>query len=441
MGLHPLGPADRSLARELALGTLRRQGTVDAVLRAFLAHPDRALPDMLRHILHVAIYQLLFMERIPQFAAVNEAVTLVAGSGFAGQRGLVNGILRGLTRAVSGPQKAGPQQADGQAPAARTPIATDIIPIDGRTFRKVDRKVFPDPSLDPVGYLAAAHSLPRDIARRWIENQHSLEAAVELAYHANARAPMVLRVNKLKGDVQMVRAALAAEGIESVPHANGASLVLAEHANIAQTKAFEQGLIQPQDPTATAVSLAADPRPGMRVLDFCAAPGTKTTHIAELMENRGSIVAADVSPQKLAMIEPNCRRLGISIVTTRLAPDVGRLPAASFDLVLVDVPCSNSGVLSRRAEARWQFEGKHFAQLVRDQRLLATAAAGFVKPGGRLVYSTCSIEPEEDSQVAQGLGRQAPAVRLVREQLSLPAGAEDPSTWRDGGYYAIFEAK
>jgi len=200
-------------------------------------------------------------------------------------------------------------------------------------------------------------------------------------------------------------------------------------------------LIQPQDATATAVGFAAGAQPGMRVLDLCAAPGTKTTHLAELMNNRGKIVAVDVSEEKLGQIESNCRRLGIDIVECRLAETVGTLEPQSFDLVLVDVPCSNTGVLSRRAEARWRFDEKKLAVLVRDQRFLAAVAAGFVRPGGRLVYSTCSIEREENEDLAAHLLDRRKRLFLLGERLTLPAGCRRPARWRDGGYVAIFQAR
>ena len=192
---------------------------------------------------------------------------------------------------------------------------------------------------------------------------------------------------------------------------------------------------------ASEVALAAAPQPGMKVLDFCAAPGTKTTHLAELMGNRGSITAVDVSREKLQLIEDNCRRLGIDIVQTRLTTEVDQLQPASFDLALADVPCSNTGVLARRAEARWRFDPAALAGLARDQCTLVALAAGFVRPGGRLVYSTCSLEPEECSRVTRELLRRVPGLSPMEERLVLPGGAEDPAHWHDGGYFAVFDVR
>ena len=143
---------------------------------------------------------------------------------------------------------------------------------------------------------------------------------------------------------------------------------------------------------------------------------------------------------QLERIEENCRRMGVDIVTTLAAERVGSLEGESFDLVLADVPCSNSGVLARRPEARWRLDERSLASLVEDQRFLAAAAARFVRPGGRLVYSVCSIEPEESTQLTRRLTRIDPRMTLRREKLILPGGADAPAQWHDGGYYAIFEA-
>jgi len=268
-----------------------------------------------------------------------------------------------------------------------------------------------------------------------------LERTAELGLHANSRPSMILRTNRLRSDRQTVLDQLSAAGVAARPHANGLSVVLDRGVNLAALDVFVRGLVQPQDATATAVCLRAAPAAGAAVLDFCAAPGTKTTHLAELMDNRGTVVAVDVSEDKLQRIIANTVRLGIDIVKTMLADKVASLPPASFDLVLADVPCSNTGVLGRRAEARWHFSEHALGQLARDQRVLIALAANFVRPGGRLVYSTCSIEPEEGDQVAAHLTRVNPRMRLVEQELILPGGADDPAAWHDGGYVAVFDAR
>ena len=428
LGQSPLPAPDRALARELALGTARRRKTLEVVLRSFLQQPGRRLPGALNEILLVALYQILFLDRVPDFAAVNEAVEQAARHHHKRQSGLVNGVLRTVTRNVS-------EAVDG--PVERSP---EVIPISPGRFRTSQRGVFPDPVEDAATYLSAAHSLPTALAKRWVD-RHGLDKAVKLGFHANARPPLVLRVNTLKANVESVLASLAGEGVGARRHANAASVVLDEYVNVEELGAFRDGLVQPQDATATAVGLRTAPRPGQAVLDFCAAPGTKTTHLAELMEDRGSIVAADVNDAKLAKVRVNCERLGITIVSTLLADQAGSLEPQSFDVVLADVPCTGTGVLARRAEARWRFDEQRLGAIVQDQRWIAKAAAYFAGPGGTFVYSTCSIEPEECRQVAQWLAREQSDLTLVDEKLTLPGGADEPAQWHDGGYCAVFRSR
>jgi 16S rRNA (cytosine967-C5)-methyltransferase len=428
LGRAKLPAVDVALARELAFGVTRRRGTLETVLRAFLERPGRRLPGALNEVLHVGLYQMLFLQRVPDFAAVNEAVSQAGRFRHRRQSGLVNGVLRTVARSVS-------ELRDGAAPVAR-----EAIPVGPASHRVAGRAIFPDPQRDPAGYLSAAYSLPPALARRWFERLGSLAAAIGPAAHANAHPPLILRVNRRRSDVETVLAELAEAGVPARPHANGCSVVPDKHRDPRKLEPFRQGVVQPQDPSATEVVLLAEPKPGMKVLDFCAAPGTKTTHLAELMDDRGEIVAVDISQTKLSRVEDNCRRMGVEIVRTCLATETARLEPASFDLALADVPCSNTGVLARRAEARWRFDESALGALARDQRLLLRAAGRFVRPGGRLVYSTCSIEPEEGPQVARWLTGNDPRMALLRERPVEPAGADDPLRWHDGGYVAIFEA-
>ena len=427
LGESHMSVADKDFARELALGVLRRRGTLEAVLRAFLRRPKQKLSGPLREIIYVALYQMIFLDRVPTFAAVDQAVTQASRSHHKRQGGLVNGVLRSVDRLLSAPAEGSP------APQ------TDIIPIDPARYCKIDKSVLGDPLNRPASYLADAYSLPIGLARRWIERFGSLGKTIEVAAQANVRAPMILRVNSLRSTVDDVLESLSDSGISAQPHANGLSVVLTEQTNVSELEVLKNGLVQVQDATATAVSIAARPKPGAKVLDFCAAPGTKTTHLAELMGDKGTIVAVDISQPKLQRIEDNCERLGISIVDTVLAEQIGQLDPESFDIALVDAPCSNSGVLARRAEARWRFDETLLAKLATDQRLLATAAARFVRRGGRLVYSTCSIEPEECSLVARRLAGKGSNLKLISDKLTIPTGALNPARWYDGGYVAIFE--
>ncbi len=425
---HELSPADRSLARELALGTLRRRGTLDTVLAAFLKDPSRKPPGATHRILQVATYQLLFLDRVPEFAAVNEAVKQAHAFGLGRCAGLVNGVLRGVGRAMS-PLETGAPTADRR-----------VVPISASTFRKMDRDIFADPAADPAAYLAGAYSLPAELATRWLAQANGdLAPVIRWAMHANTSPPVIARVNTLKTDVAKTLASLSEAGVATIAHTNGRSIVFTESIVLTELAAFRDGWLQPQDATATEVSIAAAPKSGMNVLDLCAAPGTKTMHMAELMENRGSITAVDISERKLQLITDGARRMGVDIVTTMLADKLGSLEVGQFDVVLADVPCSNTGVLARRAEARWRLNKRQLSDLVGAQKFLLSAAAAMVKPGGRVVYSTCSMEPAECSQLVKAAcGAKELGLTLEGQHLIRPAGVTDPTQWHDGGFLAIF---
>jgi len=421
--------SDRRLARELAMGAVRRHGTLRAIIRAFLTQPGKKLPVPLEEILHVALYQVIFLERIPAFAAVNEAVGQAIRFGHKRQSGLINGLLRGVARSIS-------SRISGRCPAS-----PEAVPVSPDSHRLLGRAVFDRPEDSPSGYLSGAYSLPEDLAERWLSARGSLAGASDLAIHSCTRPPMILRVNRLAASVDQAIASLASDGMTARPHANGLSVVLDGPVELKKLAAFADGWLQVQDPTATSVSTAARPKAGMKVLDFCAAPGTKTTHIAELMDNRGQIVAVDVSQQKLDRISENCKRMGAGIVTVMPAERIGGLAPGSFDLALVDAPCSNTGVLARRPEAKWRFAPKALARLADDQLFLVAAAAGLVRRGGKLVYSTCSIEPEECSRLAASAVRRCGSLDMIEENLTLPSGASDPLRWCDGGYCTVFAVR
>lgn len=431
-----LSPADRALARELALGAVRRRDTLDAVIRAYLAQPNKKLPTPTGEILQVALCQILFLDRVPNFAAVDEAVEQAARFHHKRQQAFINGLLRAIVRDL-------PDLSDlpnlPEKPAAILPPAVDAVPREDGTSVRVGKAVFPDPDTDFAGYLAAAYSLPNMLVERW-QTRYGPERTAKLARHSIASPPLICRVNTWRSSVEAVIESLAKDNQPAGAHDNGLSVVIEPVDSLMTLAAFRDGLMQPQDPTASAVVASARVKPGMRVLDFCAAPGTKTTHLAERMENRGEIVAVDVTAEKCQRIETNCRRLGIDIVKTCPSETLGQLELKSFDLVLLDVPCSNTGVLSRRPEARWHFDDEMLSQLIRDQFSLASAACQYVAPGGQLIFSTCSIEPEEGEQMADKIVRRLP-LRLVSQKQTLPGGANNPTQWHDGGYQAVFELK
>ena len=417
-------PVETHLAMELVRGVVRRRRTLDTVILAFTDRPDQKPPPAVQDILRLAAYQLIFLDRVPDFAAVNEAVS-AARRRHPHMSGFVNALCRNVARSL-GEAREGPPPQDGTA----VPLAPD-------RHRPFDRAVFVPAATSGPQWLGQACSLPDVLAGRWLARAGSLEAAFELAIQADARPPVTARVNTARMSVERALAELDRAGVKAVAHVGGRNVVFTGPVDIAALDLFRQGIITPQDASATAVVADLDVRPGQRVLDLCAAPGTKTTHIGELLGGRGEVIAADVSAEKLSRLAEAAVRCGLTNVRPILAEQVGALEVGSFDRVLVDAPCSNTGVLARRVEARWRFEADALGRLAADQRRLLELGAMFLAPSGRVVYSTCSIEPEENQGVVQAFLARQRRFRRLSEAALEPRGFVPPQQYRDGGYRAV----
>jgi len=362
LGENETGKLDRALITELVYGTLRALNTLDWALDKHLRRPLSGLPVPVRNILRLGAYQLLFMHRIPESAAVNEAVKLTRRYGHAGTVRFVNGVLRNLARG-------------------------------GAELK------YPDPAEEPVEYLSLRHSHPRWLVRRWL-GEFGFEAAETMLKINNRPAPNTVRVNTLKTDTGALQSLLREQGIETVKgkYADHC-LHLGGFISLGGMPQFKAGLFQAQDESSILVGQALSPEPGARVVDVAAAPGGKTTHLAQLMQNEGEIIAVDIHEHKINLIKDNCRRLGVEIVRPILADArkiPGLYPQLTADYVLVDAPCSGLGVLRRRPDARWRKEDAQIKELAELQGQILDAAHRMLEPGGVLVYSTCTITGEEN---------------------------------------------
>jgi 16S rRNA (cytosine967-C5)-methyltransferase len=367
-----LAPRDRGLATELVLGTLRWQRRLDWTLARVSRRPLADLEPWVRALLRLTAYQLAFLDRIPAWAAVHEAVELAKRRRSPGATALVNGVLRALARAPR------------PWPAPTAP--------------------------DPVEALALRASHPTWLVARWW-TRYGPEEAEALALAMNEAPPVVVRTNTLKGATADAAAALAAAGVGAVPTRFAPEgFVLERAGDLRRLAPLRDGRVVVQDEAAILVGHALDPRPGETAVDACAAPGTKTTHLAALMGNRGRVVAADPSAARLALLRTACERVGAEIVEPRVA-DARALAGALgpiADHVLVDAPCSNLGVLRRNPDGKWRRQPDDFAPLAAAQAAILDAAADLVRPGGVLVYATCSLEPEENEDVVAALRARRP---------------------------------
>jgi len=365
-----LSASDAALATELVLGVLRRRGRIDWTLQGVAAHPLTELPARIRAILRSGCYQLLFFSRVPPRAAIHEAVELAKRYGHAGTAGLVNAVLRRIASA-------------GERP----------LP----------------PATDAAARLAVEESHPQWLVQRWIDRFGLSEAAAACAAN-NAPAPLYVRLNLLRGPREALVARLRAGGatVTPTPLSEGVEV----HEGFAERERMaSEGLLTVQDLGAMLVTHVLDPRPGETVIDACAAPGGKTTHIAERMGNSGRVLACDVHPAKLAAAARRAAVAGATIVEPQVqdARALGQAFPAAADRVLVDAPCTGLGVVRRRPDIKWRIHPEDVVAMAALQLEILTGAAGAVRPGGILVYSVCTTEPEEGEGVVTAF------LRLRRE--------------------------
>ncbi len=389
-----LPPRDRALLTQIVYGTLRWQGQIDWQLSRLLRLPLSGMNKRLKNLLRLTLYQILFLDKIPDYAAVYEAVELAKGYGGAKAAGLVNGVAR-------------------------------------RLLRERDHLPYPKREEDIVLFLSVMTSHPEWLVKRWI-NQFGTEEAEKLMRANNDEAPLTLRANRLKGSrealVEMLRpmgynATLAPWSPQGIHVKPGTA--------VDQLPGFREGLFQIQGEASQLVSYLLDPKPGERVLDACAAPGGKTTHIAELMEDRGELVATDISLRGLERLKENARRLELRSVRAFLL-DVSRGLAGElarpYDRILVDAPCSGLGTLRSHPETKWHRQERDIERVSRLQRAIVDRVSSFLKPGGVLVYATCTLTREENEGMVQSfLARQRDFV-LEDARSHLPAQAQDLSS-------------
>jgi 16S rRNA (cytosine967-C5)-methyltransferase len=410
----PLAAADRRLATQLSYGVLRRRGTLHALLAPLVSRPGARVEPWLWDCLYLGAYQLALMSQIPVHAAVHETVELPGAFGRPSAKGFLNGVLRRMSGLI----------ADERA----TDAGPDALPVEKGEYRRLRGAVLPDPTVHPVEYLADGFGLPCWLAARWSARYDAAECR-RLGFWFAGPAPLTLRCNLLKTDREKLLQACRAAGIEAEPGKHPQAVHVRETVPIRELPGYGEGWFAVQDEASMHVASALAPTPGMTVLDLCAAPGGKATHLAELMGNRGRILACDVDEKRLEIVRTLASRLGITIIETRRVRPDGDISevAGAFDAALVDVPCSNTGVLGRRPEVRWRLRPADLTRLVRLQVQLLRQAVGQLKPGGKVVYSTCSIEPEENQAV----------VRTVADVLEMEAEAESvPGRPGDGGYWA-----
>ena len=412
-----LPTTERGLATELACGVVRRQGTLDAILKTLVARPADQVEIALWTILRIGVYQIVVLDGIPPHAAVHETVELCKRAGRMRWSGFVNGVLRGATRLATDEFQSVPSAM--------------AVPVGPDRHRKLTKPVFFEPASDFPAYLAGAYSLPIWLTERWVK-RFEQDELLRIAAWFNSPPALMLRANELRSNLENVLNSFNEAGIDAHLLEGTDTILVEGGVRVDKRPGFEEGWFVVQDYSASRAAARLAPEPGQRVWDVCAAPGGKTCHLAAIMQNQGHILATDIRSDRLEIIHENAQRLGATIIRTQLVDEEGfRLPPGPFDAILVDVPCSTTGVLAKRPEARWRITPDGMRELAQVQANLLGRALERLAPGGRLVYSTCSIEPAENQEIVQQVLTYFPNARLVQEETFVPG---DPA---DGAYQAL----
>jgi 16S rRNA (cytosine967-C5)-methyltransferase len=373
---------DAAFINEITYGVVRNRNKLDWALSQFSTKPLSETPVLIRNILRMGVYQLLFLDKVPDYAVCNESVQLAKKYGNHGIAKFVNGVLRNILR------------------------------------NREDIR-WPDKEKEMALHISTIYSHPLSIIERWLK-RFGFADTVKICQANNKIPPLVIRTNTLKlsrSDLKGIlekKNILVKEGLftEEALYVKGIS-------NITKFPAYREGLFQIQDEASILVSHLLDPSPGESVIDVCSAPGGKTTHLAQLMANKGSLLAMDSNELRLLTVKSNCRRLGIDIVKTQ--QNNGAILAEKYlktaDKLLIDVPCTGLGVLRRKPDLRWQYyDSKRFEKLSELQGKILDTASNYLKIDGRLVYSTCSTEPEENEEAVSRFLEKHPDFEL--EDLS-----------------------
>jgi 16S rRNA (cytosine967-C5)-methyltransferase len=375
---------DRGLCQELVYGIVRRQATLDWLIAQKTA--SRQQNAGVQNLLRLGLYQIFWLDRIPPHAAVHETVELAKREGFGPKSGFINAILRGYLREFDATKKA-----------------------------LADLK---------TSNPAIGHSHPQWLVEKW-QKRFGEERTRQLLEWNNAPPKTFARVNILKTDAGKLLEKWRAEDVEYdftrlnfLADLENTVLELKSHPPLASLESFQNGWFYIQDPSTLLAPLELIPQAGEAILDLCAAPGGKATFIAQQMNNNGKIVAGDVSEDRLKLIQENCQRLGVTCVETVGVQALAY--SAMFDRILIDAPCSNTGVLRRRVDLRWRVSPEEILRLQKAQLDLLKVATPMLKPDGTLVYSTCSLEFEENSTVIQEFLRAHPDFKLECERELLP---------------------
>jgi 16S rRNA (cytosine967-C5)-methyltransferase len=422
---------NKPAATDLIMGVLRNRRLLDAVVEKVMSQPVDNIRANLRNIIRVAVFEMVYCPQTADYAIVNEAVDYASKITNQKGAGFVNWILRSTQNHII-------NRRAGREMESVNPRKT--IPQSPISCCEFDIEILPDRNSSPAAYLGTSFSLPDWLVESWF-TEYGSERTTEVCFASNRRPSVYIRPNPLKTTAENLADKLMAAGIDCKIAPDSQMLKLMRPGAISELPGFKEGLFVVQDLSAAKPVSLLNPQQGWTILDLCAAPGTKTTQLAEATAGKAKIVATDIDTSRLQKVRENIKRLGLSDCVTvnnyQSLDEVFR-QSGGFDCVLVDAPCSNTGVLARRAEVRHRISRQAVEEMTKVQQELLSRAAGMLRRGGVLCYSTCSLEPEENRLLIKRFLENNPGLNVKAEKLILPSAGEFD---HDGSYAAVLEAQ
>ncbi len=420
----------KARATDIVYGVIRNMAAVDMIIEKIAdKHPERIAKKLI-NIIRIGVYELVYSTGTAQYAIVNEAVELANIKTGKKQASFVNAILRNVTRGI----------VDREAFLIDVDPCL-ILPNSSETGCSFDKSILPAPDLDAVGFLSGAYSLPEWLVKDWVD-EFGFDKAKNICIASNRRPCVYIQPNTLRTTAKELAEAFRAQDVETalVPLSDNDPMIkLLTRFPVTRLYGFDEGLFFIQDFAAASVIKHLSPQPGWVVVDLCAAPGTKSMQIARQMHDEGTIIASDIDDKRLMKVKQNADRLGYKSIQSVSKNKLDKVIASleRIDAVLIDVPCSNTGVLAKRPEVRYRINKRFVNSLVKTQRSLLDYAASIVSQGGTLCYSTCSILRHENEDLISVFCADNPQFKLHSQNIILPEMAQDTSQQHDGSFSAI----
>jgi 16S rRNA (cytosine967-C5)-methyltransferase len=407
-------------ATDLVFGTIRNRSAIDMVIAKLADCRIERIPAEPLNIIRIGAYELIYCPATAEYSIVNEAVDSAKAVAGKKQAGFVNAVLRQIARHI--------QDRQISLSGAEPQMTLPQTPSTGCEF---DTLLLPEPTASPADYFSSTFSLPKWLVANWLA-EFGAEKTRQICFASNRKPSIYIRPNTLKTNTYSLAEAFSQVEVNFEISTDELMIKIKGSRSVTGLPGFAEGLFTVQDVTASQPVRVLEPQPDWKILDMCAAPGTKTTQLAELTGDKAKIIATDIDSERLKKVKENTVRLGIKSVSIVAYENLEKtaVQIGLFDCILLDVPCSNTGVLAKRLETRYRIRPQAITELAKTQLQLLQTAEKMIKPDGKICYSTCSIQRDENSRLVREFLKNS-KLKLKSEMLTLPS-AED----HDGGYTA-----